>query len=201
MNEQPVSSTGKDLDKIERGQQESQLFAGTEAIAPGPSVPRGATPASDASAQLMEASWSAIKRLPAYARVAAAFARDPRVPAQAKASLAVGGLYLVSPFDLVPGFIPVFGQLDDIYILLTAIQIAAKATPADVTAAHFDHAGITPANIETDLATVRLFVRTAAVKTVTIGGKIIGRAGENVSTLVKKTMNRRGEATHEQKSF
>ncbi len=201
MNEQPASSTENDLDKIERGQQESRLFAGTETIVSGPSVPSGAATAPAVDPELRAGCWLAIKRLPAYARVAAAFARDPRVPAQAKASLAVGGLYLVSPIDLVPGFIPVFGQLDDLYVLLTAIQIAAKATPADVTAAHFKQAGITPANIETDLATVRLFVRTAAVKTVTIGGKIIGRAGENVSILVKKTMDRRGEATHEQKSF
>ena len=201
MNEQPVSSTGNDLDKIERGQQESQLFAGTEAIAPAPSAKSGPAHAPDVDPQVLAASWTAIKRLPAYVKVAAAFARDPRVPAQAKASLAVGSLYVVSPIDLVPGFIPVFGQLDDLYVLLTAIRIAARATPADVTAAHFEHAGITLADIETDLATVRLFVRTAATKTLTISGKVIGRAGESVSSLVKKTMSRRGKTTHEQKSF
>lgn len=205
MSEQPVSMTGDDLDKldkIERGQQESPVFAGTESIAPASSTAKsGIAPALEPDPHVLAASWTAIKRLPAYVRVAAALARDPRVPAQAKASLAVGSMYVVSPIDLVPGIIPVFGQLDDLYVLLTAIQIAVRTTPADVTAPHFERAGITPADIETDLATIRLFVRTAAVKTLTFSSKVIGRAGENVSSLVKKTMNRRGETTHEQKSF
>jgi uncharacterized membrane protein YkvA (DUF1232 family) len=38
---------------------------------------------------------------------------DDRVPRRAKAALAVLGLYLASPIDLVPDFLPGIGQLDD----------------------------------------------------------------------------------------
>ncbi len=43
----------------------------------------------------------------------ARLARDPRVPRRRKLLLAALGVYLASPLDLVPDFIPVAGQLDD----------------------------------------------------------------------------------------
>src|SRR5690606_11747919 len=82
---------------------------------PGPD-PAGTV--SDAHVDLAPV-WALIKRLPAYMRLSANLARDPRVPKTAKASLALGGIYVVSPVDLIPGIIPVAGQLDDLYVLLT----------------------------------------------------------------------------------
>jgi uncharacterized membrane protein YkvA (DUF1232 family) len=48
-------------------------------------------------------------------------ARDPRVSGRAKSVLAGAAVYLASPIDLVPDFIPVLGQLDD--VLLVAIVL------------------------------------------------------------------------------
>jgi uncharacterized membrane protein YkvA (DUF1232 family) len=42
-----------------------------------------------------------------------ALLRDPRVPTRRKALIAALIAYLAMPFDLVPDFIPVAGQLDD----------------------------------------------------------------------------------------
>jgi Protein of unknown function (DUF1232) len=39
--------------------------------------------------------------------------KDPRVPRRAKIALALVVPYLVMPFDLIPDFIPVVGQVDD----------------------------------------------------------------------------------------
>jgi len=197
MNEHPVPFDWDDFYTRERGQQKSVVFAGTGGIASAPTL----VDESDRPISLLPAFWIAIRRLPAYVRLAASLARDGGVPAQAKASLAIGSLYVVSPVDLVPGIIPVLGQLDDLYILLTALQIALRTTPTEVTAPHLERAGVTAANVETDLATVRLLVRTAAVKTMTVGSKVIVRAGGTVSSLVRKIMRRREGATHEQKSF
>jgi uncharacterized membrane protein YkvA (DUF1232 family) len=57
---------------------------------------------------------------------------DGRVPRRAK--LAVGGLllYLVTPFDLVPDFIPVAGQLDDAILVAVVLAYVARSAGRDL---------------------------------------------------------------------
>lgn len=119
--------------------------------------------------------WQAVKRLPAYVRLVAAMMKDPEVPNAAKAMLGVGGAYAVSPVDLVPGVIPVAGQLDDLYVLLTAIQQSVKRTPTTVANRHLEAVGISRGDIDGDLKSVRDVVRMAVVKSVRFGGKVLGR--------------------------
>jgi uncharacterized membrane protein YkvA (DUF1232 family) len=47
---------------------------------------------------------------------------DPRVPRIRKAALAATIAYLAMPFDLVPDFIPVAGQLDDALVVALALR-------------------------------------------------------------------------------
>jgi uncharacterized membrane protein YkvA (DUF1232 family) len=96
-----------------------------------------------------------VTRLPAYARLAADLARDPEVPASAKASLVAAGAYAVSPIDLVPGIIPVAGQMDDVAALLISIRFAIRKTPKEVAVPHLERAGITPQQLDDDLKAVR----------------------------------------------
>lgn len=119
--------------------------------------------------------WAAVKRMPSYIRLAANLAKDPDVPNAAKGVLAVGGGYAVSPIDLVPGIIPVAGQLDDVYVMLTALSRALKMTPTDVADRHLATAGLHQDDIETDLQAVRDLVRVAFRKSVAFGGKALGR--------------------------
>lgn len=98
--------------------------------------------------------WEAIKRLPRYARVAAALIRDPEVPKRSKVALGVGGLYLASPVDLVPGVIPVAGQLDDLYVLLRALRQALHSAPAEVSSRHLHKVDLTMAHVEADIRAI-----------------------------------------------
>lgn len=43
---------------------------------------------------------------------------DPRVPKRLKILPVAALLYLVWPFDLIPDFIPVLGQLDDLVVIV-----------------------------------------------------------------------------------
>jgi len=64
----------------------------------------------------------ALLALPRVALMVPKLATDKRVPRRTK--LALGGLavYIASPWDLIPGFIPVLGQLDDAVALLLFVD-------------------------------------------------------------------------------
>lgn len=96
-----------------------------------------------------------VRRIPAYARLAWRLGRDPRVPRTRRAALLAGIGYLASPIDLVPGVIPLAGQLDDAAVVLYAIRAALRGLPADVRTSYLEAAGLAPEDLEEDLATVR----------------------------------------------
>jgi uncharacterized membrane protein YkvA (DUF1232 family) len=57
---------------------------------------------------------------------------DPRVPRRAKAALALVIPYLAMPFDLIPDFLPVIGQLDDAVIVVVALRYVSRCAGRDV---------------------------------------------------------------------
>jgi uncharacterized membrane protein YkvA (DUF1232 family) len=62
--------------------------------------------------------------------------RDPRVPWYTKAlAISVTG-YALSPIDLIPDFIPVFGLIDDAIIVPLGILLAVRLIPPDIMAEH-----------------------------------------------------------------
>jgi uncharacterized membrane protein YkvA (DUF1232 family) len=58
--------------------------------------------------------------------------RDPRVPRRAKVVVALAGLWLLSPIDLLPEFLPVIGPLDDVVVVALALRYAARQVPREV---------------------------------------------------------------------
>ena len=60
--------------------------------------------------------------------------RDPRTPWYAKAVAAAVVAYALSPFDLIPDFIPVLGYLDDLIVVPLGITLALKLIPEPVIA-------------------------------------------------------------------
>lgn len=56
---------------------------------------------------------------------------DRRTPWVARIVLGCAVAYLVSPIDLIPDFLPVIGQLDDLIIVPLLIALAVRAIPPD----------------------------------------------------------------------
>jgi uncharacterized membrane protein YkvA (DUF1232 family) len=119
-----------------------------------------------------------IRRLPAYSRLAWALVRDGRVGKRQKA-LVLGGIgYLVSPIDLIPGFIPVLGQLDDLTVALWTLRTALRGLPADLAAEHLGTQGLSWDLLDADLARTRqaggLIVRSAFRLSLRVAGSVGG---------------------------
>jgi uncharacterized membrane protein YkvA (DUF1232 family) len=57
---------------------------------------------------------------------------DPRVPRRVKAAMGFLVAYLAMPFDLVPDFIPVAGQLDDAVLVAAVLAYAARSTSREL---------------------------------------------------------------------
>jgi hypothetical protein len=70
--------------------------------------------------------------------------------------VAAAAAYLISPIDLVPGIIPVAGQLDDAAVALLGLRFALRGLPAADRQAHLDASGLTAHDLDHDLGTVRM---------------------------------------------
>lgn len=58
--------------------------------------------------------------------------KDPRVPRRARIAVVIAGLWVASPIDLIPEFIPVIGPLDDIVVVALVLRYAGRRVPRDV---------------------------------------------------------------------
>ena len=68
-------------------------------------------------------------------------ARDPRVPARSKATLFILAGYLATPIDIIPDFVPVVGQVDDLVIVAFALDQMLNRVPAEIVREHWEGDG------------------------------------------------------------
>jgi len=66
--------------------------------------------------------FSVIGRLPAYSKLLVKLYRSSEVRKRYKILLSMGIAYSLSPIELIPGIIPVAGQLDNLLIMLRCLQ-------------------------------------------------------------------------------
>lgn len=84
--------------------------------------------------------WSAKDALLFLPRLVTLLGRliaDPGVPAAEKAILVAAAAYVASPIDLVPDFIPVLGEIDDIYLVALVLLRFMNRAGEDVVRRHW----------------------------------------------------------------
>lgn len=123
----------------------------------------------------------AARRGPKYLKFGAAMVRDDAVPVKAKAALVLGGSYVISPIDLIPGLIPVIGQIDDLVVMMTAFTAAIRLTPAEVVDRHMLAVNLTEAEMARDRETAELAGRWALQSGYRAVRSVAGKSFELVS--------------------
>lgn len=70
--------------------------------------------------------------LPVCATTVRRLWRDPRVPRRAKLAIGFAGLWVASPIDLIPEFLPVIDPLDDVVVVALAFRYDARHVPREL---------------------------------------------------------------------
>ena len=74
-----------------------------------------------------------------YLKLCKSLSQDKRTPKISKALLAISIGYFFLPFDLIPDFIPLLGQLDDLIIIPLLVYLSFKFIPKKVYQEHYNN--------------------------------------------------------------
>jgi uncharacterized membrane protein YkvA (DUF1232 family) len=94
-------------------------------------------------------------KAPLYGRLLLALVADPRVPVARKALLGLAAVYVASPYDLIPERVPVLGALDDVAVVVIAVDAFLQGLPEDIIREKLEQLGIDERELEADMERVR----------------------------------------------
>ena len=101
-----------------------------------------------------------IRQLPQYLRLLGGLITDPRVAMLDKVLVAGAMAYIVMPIDLIPDFIPFFGEIDDLYLLVLALQRLISNAGRSVLVQHWvgDPGDLADLNLRAALSAAAFFL-------------------------------------------
>jgi uncharacterized membrane protein YkvA (DUF1232 family) len=101
-----------------------------------------------------------MKQLPAYLRLLGGLLMDRRVNAMDKLLVAGAMAYIALPVDFIPDFIPFLGEVDDVFILVMALQRLVANAGRNVLIAHWTGAleDLQDLNLKEALAAAAFFL-------------------------------------------
>ena len=101
-----------------------------------------------------------IKQLPAYLRLLGGLLTDRRVNAIDKLLVAGAIAYIALPIDFIPDFIPFMGEVDDVFLLVIALQRLVANAGRPVLLAHWSGAmeDLADLNLKEALAAAAFFL-------------------------------------------
>jgi uncharacterized membrane protein YkvA (DUF1232 family) len=75
--------------------------------------------------------------LPEILRLLWHVVRDQRVPRVVRGGLIAIAAYLALPFDVVPDWLPVLGQVDDVVVLTVGVRALLRRVPENILREHW----------------------------------------------------------------
>jgi uncharacterized membrane protein YkvA (DUF1232 family) len=97
-------------------------------------------------------------RATSYGRLLLELLADGRVPASRKVLIGFAAAYVASPIDLIPDFVPVISRLDDVAVVIVALDVFLEGVPRDVLLDRMYALGIDGRELERDMESVRRFL-------------------------------------------
>ena len=99
-------------------------------------------------------------RAPIYGRLFLELVRDGRVPWSRKVLLGLAAAYVASPIDLVPDFVPFISRIDDVAVVVLALDAFLESVPRELMIEKMYSLGIDGRELERDMEAARRFLPT-----------------------------------------
>jgi len=115
-------------------------------------------------------------RAPMYARLMLALIVDERTPGTRKALLAGAAGYLLIGRDLIPDDIPVLGQLDDLVVVVLAVDLFLDGVPEELLDEKLAELEIDRVAFDQDIARIRRLTPGPVRKTIRRIPELLGQA-------------------------
>jgi len=102
----------------------------------------------------------AVRELPNFLRLLYGLITDPRVELLDKLLVAGAVAYVLIPEDVFPDFIPLIGEVDDVFVLVLAIRQLMKSAGREIILEHWmgDPDDLEVLNLERVLAAASFFL-------------------------------------------
>jgi uncharacterized membrane protein YkvA (DUF1232 family) len=122
-------------------------------------------------------------RVPMYTRLVTSLVMDDRMPVQRKALLAGAAGYLVLGRDLIPDDMPIIGGLDDLVVVILAVELFLDGVPDELLNEKLSELGIDRAEFDRDVAQVRRLTPGPVRRTIRRVPELIGGVGDAMKGL------------------
>lgn len=122
-------------------------------------------------------------RIPDYARLVASLVLDERMPTDRKVLLGAAAGYLVIGRDLVPDDVPIIGGLDDLVVVILAVDLFLDGVPQDLLEEKLLDLDIDRAAYDRDVAQIRRLTPGPVRRTIRRIPALVTGAGDAISQL------------------
>jgi uncharacterized membrane protein YkvA (DUF1232 family) len=122
-------------------------------------------------------------RIPDYARLVTALVLDERMPMERKVLLGAAAGYLVLGRDIVPDDVPIIGGLDDLVIVVLAVDLFLDGVPRDLLDEKLIELDIDRAAFDRDMAQIRRLTPGPVRRTIRRVPGLVSDAGKAIDRL------------------
>jgi uncharacterized membrane protein YkvA (DUF1232 family) len=107
--------------------------------------------------------FGAIQRIPKYLKLLLGLMRDSRVSRIDRLMVLGAAAYVLMPLDFIPDIIPFLGQVDDVFLVMTALQRLVERTDEDILLDHWtgDPRELSNVNLARIVASAGFFLPTS----------------------------------------